>query len=86
MLDYQRHQGLPQAIRGHIQAGIEEADRDPDALLVFSGGETRATTGPMAESTSYFHVADARKMWPKGSTVRARTTAEEFATDSFENL
>lgn len=25
-------------------------------------------------------------MWPSGSTVRARTTTEEFATDSFQNL
>jgi hypothetical protein len=85
-LDYQRHQGLPQAIKGHIQAGIDEANRDSDSLLMFSGGETRAVTGPMTEAASYFHVADAMGLWAKGSTVRARTTTEEFATDSFENL
>lgn len=86
LLDYQKGQGLPQAIKGHIQAGIDEANRDPDSLLVFSGGETRALTGPLTEGSSYFHVADAMKLWPPSGTVRARTVTEEFATDSFENL
>ncbi len=86
LLDYQKGQGLPEAIKGHIQAGIDEANRDPESLLVFSGGETRAITGPLTEGSSYFHVADAMKMWPAGGTVRARTVTEEFATDSFENL
>lgn len=86
LLDYQRGRGMPQAIVGHILAGINEASRDPESLLVFSGGQTRPLTGPLSEGTSYFAVADALKLWPKGSTVRARTVAEEFATDSFENL
>ena len=86
LLDYQKGQGLPQAIKGHIQAGIDEANRDPNSLLVFSGGETRAVTGPVTEGASYFHVADAMKMWTPGGTVRARAVTEEFATDSFENL
>jgi hypothetical protein len=86
LLSYQKGQGLPQAIQRHIQAGIDEAHRDEDALLVFSGGETRAVTGPTTEGQAYFRVADAMKLWPVGGTVRARTTAEEFATDSFENL
>lgn len=59
LLDYQKGQGLPQAIKAHIQAGIEEAARDPESLLVFSGGETRALTGPASEGPSYFHAADA---------------------------
>lgn len=86
LLDYQKGQGLPEAIKGHIQAGIDEAHRDVDSLLIFSGGETRAVTGPLTEGSSYFHVADAMKMWPRGGTVRARTATEEFATDSFENF
>lgn len=86
LLDYQKGQGLPQAIKAHIKAGIDEANRDEDALLIFSGGETRAVTGPLTEGSSYYHVADAMKMWPEGGTVRARTTTEEFATDSFQNL
>lgn len=86
LLGYQKGKGLPQAIAGHIRAGIILANRDPDSLLVFSGGETRAVTGPLTEGGSYFHVADAMNLWPLESTVRSRTVTEEFATDSFENL
>lgn len=86
LLDYQRHRGLPEAIVGHIQAGIAEAQRDPMSLLIFSGGETRAATGPETEGASYYRVADAMQLWPASSTVRARTVTEDFATDSFENL
>ena len=84
----QKGQGLPQAIHAHISAGIEETRKDPEALLIFSGGETRAVSGPQTEAQAYYHVADAMNLWPseKGSSVRARTTTEEFATDSFENL
>ena len=86
LLDYQKGRGLPQAIVAHIQAGIDEAHKDKESLLMFSGGETRATTGPLTEGSSYFRVADAMNLWPPDSTVRARTVTEEFATDSFENL
>lgn len=90
LLDYQKKQGLPQAILAHIKAGIAEARKDPESLLVFSGGETRATIGPQTEAQAYYHVADAMSLWPSsettGSSVRARTTTEEFATDSFQNL
>jgi len=95
LLDYQKGQGLPQAMLGHIRTGIEEAARDPYSLLIFSGGETRAITGPVNEGSSYFRVADAMNLWeePKrtifnesASNVRARATAEEFATDSFQNF
>lgn len=85
LLDYQRGKGLPQTILEHIKAGIAEATKDPNSLLIFSGGESRATTGPIDEGSSYFHVADALNLW--GSTdVRARAITEEFATDSFQNL
>jgi len=88
LLEYQKGKGLPEVIIAHIKRGIEEADKDPDSLLVFSGGETRASTGPFTEAASYFNVADAMKLWPDNpsSTVRARTAAEEYATDSFQNL
>jgi hypothetical protein len=87
LLKYQQHRGLPQAIVGHIRAGIQQAAKDSDSLLLFSGGETRDKTGPETESSSYYRVADAMKLWgPASSNVRARTITEEFATDSFENL
>jgi hypothetical protein len=91
LLEYQKGQGLPQAIYSHIKAGIDEAQKDPKALLIFSGGETRAVSGPQTEAQAYFHVADAMNLWSKSdesppSSIRARTITEEFATDSFENL
>jgi len=86
LIDYQRNRGMPQAILGHIRAGIEEAAADPKSLLIYSGGQTRSLTGPLSEGASYFLVSDAMKLWPLGSTVRSRTVVEEYATDSFENL
>ncbi|EED91972.1 predicted protein, partial [Thalassiosira pseudonana CCMP1335] len=83
LLDYQRNRGLPQAIVSHIQAGIQLALEDDKSLLVFSGGETRARTGPETEGGSYFRAGPSIH---KQSTVRARTITEEYATDSFENL
>lgn len=49
LLDYQRGKGLPYAIVSHIQAGIRLALEDEKSLLIFSGGETRAQTGPDTE-------------------------------------
>lgn len=86
LLGYQKHRGMPDAFVAHIQRGIQEAHADPHSLLVFSGGQTRELTGPLSEGSSYYRVADAMNLWPENSTVRARTVAEEFATDSFENL
>lgn len=86
LLPYQLHRGLPNAIVAHIRAGMEECSKDPESLLMFSGGETRDKTGPETEGSSYYRVADAMNLWPVDSNVRARTITEEFATDSFENL
>ena len=93
---YQKGKGLPQAILGHISAGIELARQDEDSLLLFSGGETRPKIGPISEGSSYFRVADALNLWdkeedltvhnPGHSSARTRTTIEDYATDSFENL
>ena len=63
LLPYQRNKGLPHAIVSHIQAGINLALKDEESLLVFSGGETRAVTGPDTEGASYFRVADALQLW-----------------------
>ena len=102
LLEYQKRHGLPEAILGHIKAGIEYAAADPSSLLLFSGGQTRAVTGPESEGSSYYRVADAMHLWSlpfssralrggengirKSQTLRARTAIEEFATDSFQNL
>jgi hypothetical protein len=99
LLDYQKRQGLPEAIIAHIKAGIEAVTTDPTSLLLFSGGETRAQTGPDTEGASYFRVAEAQDLWQQvlnNATnaggkdtllpARSRTASEDFARDSFENL
>jgi hypothetical protein len=90
LLPYQKGKGLPQTIIAHVREGIRQAAMDPRSILIFSGGETRASTGPVNEGTSYFRVADAMDLWKDGiasdKNVRARTITEEFATDSFQNL
>ena len=63
LLDYQKHHGLPEAITKHIEAGITHASKDSDALLIFSGGQTRATVGPESEGSSYYRVADVMNLW-----------------------
>jgi hypothetical protein len=80
--EFQR--GEPPAYIEHIRAGVEMAARQPESLLVFSGGQTRRDGGPRSESESYREVAEHFEWW--GTDVSARTAAEEFARDSFENL
>ena len=65
---YQRHTGIPALIRSHIIAGIKAADKDPEAVLLFSGGETNNDAGPIAESTSYYAYADASDLWTAASS------------------
>lgn len=85
LLDYQKHQGLPQAIVAHIVAGIQAAaDAGEQSLLMFSGGATRLQTGPDTEAASYFRVSDALQLWTL--SVRSRTVTEDYARDSFENV
>lgn len=69
----------------HIRLGIEEAAADPDALLLFSGGQTRRAAGPRSEGLSYWVVAEAAG-WFEKEGVRNRTFTEEHARDSWENL
>ena len=38
--------------------GVELAAKDPAAVLIFSGGQTRADAGPKSEGVSYFNVAE----------------------------
>lgn len=55
---YQRNPGQAATFLMHIKEGIEIVDRDEDALLLFSGGETRKDAGPRSEAQSYWAVAD----------------------------
>lgn len=69
----------------HIRSGVEEAARDPRAILLFSGGTTKVKAGPMTEAQSYWTVAE-KLDWFGHADVRHRAFTENFARDSFENL
>ena len=42
---------------------MEAAALDPRALLIFSGGQTRAAAGPRNEGWSYYRVAEYFDWW-----------------------
>ena len=83
LLPFQRNE-VPCYI-GHIEAGVRAAAADPAALLVLTGGYTRAEAGPRGEGQSYFWIAD-HLNWFGYPEVRARAITEEFSRDSYENL
>lgn len=76
--------GEPPCYIEHIEAGIRLATDDAASLLVFSGGQTRAEAGARSEAGSYWLIAEHVLRWDSG--VRSRSTTEEYARDSFENL
>ncbi|XP_078447282.1 uncharacterized protein C57A10.07 [Wolffia australiana] len=82
---YQMHPGQAATFLSHIEEGVRIAAEEDDALLLFSGGETRKKAGPRSEAQSYWAVAESKKWFGKRE-VRRRTLTEEYARDSFENL
>ena len=83
LLPFQR--GEPPCYVEHVWRGVRAAARDEAALLVFSGGQTRAEAGPRSEAYGYWQVARQHRWW--GSTeVSRRVATEEYARDSLENL
>ncbi|KAL7753340.1 hypothetical protein RI367_001115 [Sorochytrium milnesiophthora] len=87
---YQRGQQPTSVIldfMAHIHAGIAAAKRDPNALLVFSGGVTRGQAyGPLSEGVGYWAAAEADRWNGAREHVRNRTVVEDYARDSFDNL
>jgi len=83
LLDYQ--DGEPPLYLEHIRQGVEIAHEDSDSLLIFSGGQTRFEAGPRSEAQSYWAIAEHFGWW-EHRDVRLRSTTEEYARDSFENL
>lgn len=83
---YQKHPGQAATFVEHIEKGVELAANDDEALLLFSGGETRKDAGPRSEAQSYWTVAEAKGWFGNQENVRQRALTEEHARDSFENL
>ena len=69
----------------HIQKGIQVTARDPQALLLFSGGQTRLHGSPLSEAQGYWMVASAARFHGHAD-IKWRVLTEEFARDSYENL
>ena len=84
LLEYQKDRGFAAEILKHVKRGVEEAANSPTALLVFSGGQTRAQA-PVSEAFSYWFAAEVNDWWGHRE-VRERAVLEEFARDSLENL
>jgi len=80
LLDFQK--GEPKHYIRHARRGVELAAADPSAILIFSGGQTRAEAGPCSEAHTYYTVAAMHDWWGH----RPLALTEEFARDSFENL
>jgi len=77
--------GEPPLYLEHIRRGVELAAANPSALLIFSGGYTRAEAGPRwSEAATYAALAAQMSGW--NESLIARTALEDFSRDSFENL
>ncbi|KAE8724191.1 pleckstrin-like proteiny domain-containing family A member 8-like [Hibiscus syriacus] len=83
---YQKNPGQAATFVAHIKEGIESTSQDDEALLLFSGGETRKDAGPRSEAQSYWTVAESKGWFGKEENVKWRALTEEHARDSFENI
>ncbi|KAG6886305.1 hypothetical protein C0993_006715 [Termitomyces sp. T159_Od127] len=82
---YQMGGGRVSAFFAHILQGAELAREDPESLLVFSGGQTRATS-TTTEAESYMRLALAADVFLSNVTPFVRATTEDHALDSYQNL
>ena len=82
---YQRVPGQVESLMEHMQRGVAAAALNPESLLLFSGGATRAAAGPLSEGGSYWSVSQAAG-WFGLAGVRERAHTEEYARDTHENL
>ncbi|OIR57779.1 MAG: uncharacterized protein A8A55_1450 [Amphiamblys sp. WSBS2006] len=70
----------------HIREGVKLLEKDPNALLVFSGGKTKEKAGPVSEAQSYWWLACTMGWYGVSGDVSSRAATEEYATDSYQNL
>lgn len=71
--------------REHIERSINVLNKDPRAVLVISGGQTKEESGPVLESYSYYQLG-CTLMPAEFKSHSKRIVLEEFARDSFENV
>ncbi|KAF5386011.1 hypothetical protein D9615_002348 [Tricholomella constricta] len=82
---YQRGGGRISTFFAHIYRGAELVREDVNALLVFSGGQTRSAS-TTTEAESYMRLALAADVFQTGSSTFKRATTEDHALDSFQNF
>ncbi|CAM8882112.1 unnamed protein product [Rhodiola kirilowii] len=70
---YQKHPGQAATFLAHIRKAVEVTTRDNDALLLFSGGETRNDAGTRSKAQSYEPIS---KNCPTVTTVALRIHIE----------
>ena len=68
---YQKDPGQAATFVEHIKVGVEIAAKDKEALLIFSGGETRKDAGPRSEAQSYWSVSGSEDWFGKKDAVRS---------------
>ncbi len=68
----------------HIQAGLQALEKDPHAILVFSGGRTRQGGKMWSEAESYLLAAKSMPAWKRA--FEARVITEDYARDSMQNI
>ncbi|GAA5859454.1 hypothetical protein JCM1840_004623 [Sporobolomyces johnsonii] len=93
---FQRGRGMVKTYLKHITKGAEIAVQDPEALLIYSGGQTKPDAS-LTEAQSYARLAKAGNIYAQFMTDQERTkgggtgefdrvTTEDFAMDSMENV
>ncbi|CAI2162986.1 13000_t:CDS:2 [Funneliformis geosporum] len=82
----------------HIKKGVELVKENEEALLIFSGGQTRPSAGPRSEAQSYYALAQSLNLLSNTNFTSTTNTStnnyplitriitEEYARDSYENL
>ncbi|KAF9467337.1 hypothetical protein BDZ94DRAFT_1249113 [Collybia nuda] len=81
---YQRGGGRVATFFAHILRAAQLAIEDKDALLVFSGGQTRSVS-TTTEAESYMRLALSADVFHTPASF-IRSTTENHALDSFQNL
>ncbi|KAF8995472.1 hypothetical protein BDQ17DRAFT_1365658 [Cyathus striatus] len=82
---YQKGGNRIDAFFQHIQKGAELAISDEQALLVFSGGQTRLNS-TTTEAESYLRLALSAHVFGISEQSFIRATTENYALDSYQNL
>ncbi|KAJ7594674.1 hypothetical protein C8J56DRAFT_1161250 [Mycena floridula] len=77
---YQKGLGLDVFFK-HIHGAAEIVNNDDEALLVFSGGQTRSGS-TTTEAESYMRLALAAKLFDRDTSA----TTDDHALDSYQNL